>query len=223
MKVSYVCVTNRPRFSAAVRAQYDAQEWPDRELVVVDGSEGGVDIDADTTISARGVNVGAMRNVGIEAATGDAVFWLDDDDWRHPRIVSVLAGEMEKTGAPMVGMVSTFWIDLSGGMNRRGRRPWPIFAASLYRNSPPMPKFRTEPPYKTDSFWLLQAFKHYGGRERVSLVDWSRLYVIVTHGENVHNPSLRDEPGPWTERDPAFLPGDPRGLAAHMDRLRGVA
>lgn len=47
--------------------------------------------------------VSGARNAGLDAATGDYVFFLDSDDVIHPRLIEALIRGMEATGAKLGG------------------------------------------------------------------------------------------------------------------------
>ncbi|HUV39124.1 MAG TPA: glycosyltransferase, partial [Planctomycetota bacterium] len=162
---------------------------------------------------------GAMRNLGFERAHGDWIFWLDDDDWRHPALVRWLVDCAVRADAPMASMHECFWIDLNGQMAFYDCMEWPIFAASIYRNDPPMPTFRPKVCRKSDSYWLLRILHDKKWDPSVTGPHPTR-YVVVSHGRNVHNPEMRGRIVADTELDPRFLRDSPLGLHAHMERLR---
>ena len=101
-KISIVVPTrNRSALLRSTLRSIGAQTWPDREVIVVD--EASAD---DTAVLlaaefpelkvvrhdvARGSS--AARNAGIAAATGDWLFFLDDDDLIHPRHLEELLRE----------------------------------------------------------------------------------------------------------------------------------
>src|SRR5262249_28960974 len=69
---------------------FAAQDYPDRELILVDD---GADPVADLAEGVPGVryvrvrgtrSIGAKRNLGFGAATGEIVAHWDDDDWYGP-------------------------------------------------------------------------------------------------------------------------------------------
>lgn len=92
---------NPRRLSLARKAvnNFIRQHYTPYELVVVNGTDTPVltnqDMDAATFRDAgcsvlevrapEGLNAAAMRNRGIEAAHGDWIFPIDDDDWCHPQ------------------------------------------------------------------------------------------------------------------------------------------
>lgn len=44
-----------------------------------------------------------MRNVGLTAATGDTVVFIDSDDYVHPKMLELLIGTMDRLNADIVG------------------------------------------------------------------------------------------------------------------------
>jgi len=220
-----ICVTNRPHFAELVAIQYEAQTYPNKELVVIDSSERGRILQdvADVYVrEAPGSEIGHVRNVGLEAARGDWIMWFDDDDWRHPSMTSMLMRAADNMGEGMAGMRSFYWLDVDGRMEKRACANWPVFGAAVYRNDRPMWPFRTETERKckTDSFWLIRMREHFGGFG--VLVDCPEWYVWVNHGTNVFNRSFNTQSRKPNEHDPRFREGKPNSLSAHMDLLRGA-
>jgi len=222
-RLTMVCVTNRPHFAEVVAAQFDAQTWPNKELVIIDSSEdGGILKDtASTYVRAEpGSPVGAVRNIGLEHAGNGWLMWFDDDDWRHPELAERLLAYAESCDAPMAGLRSFFWITLDGRMQRMSCPRWPVFAAAVYQCNGGFPPFRTKPPFKTDSYWLLRVREMYGGEFGLLLND-PAMFVWVCHGSNVFNRDERSASRKPDEFDKRFLPDDDRGLVRHMQRIRG--
>jgi hypothetical protein len=188
--VTFITVTNRPEFADILTDQYLDQDYPEKRWIVVDAtSESGVLKDrADVYIRVcPTATVGSMRNIGLGATDHQGwVFWLDDDDWRSPDLVSSLVRESD--GCDVVGLGSTFWVDTSGELRVRTSENWPVFASAIYRNSPTIPLFRGVPTSKTDSWWLLRMRDC--GRKWKVLKDHPERYAVVCHGRNVHNPTI---------------------------------
>jgi glycosyltransferase involved in cell wall biosynthesis len=95
-----VIVTTRNRASLlpqTLRCVFD-QTWTDREVIVVDeaSSDETLKVLAAEIPDARVVHhpvakgISGARNAGIDAATGDWLFFLDDDDLIHPRHIEEL-------------------------------------------------------------------------------------------------------------------------------------
>ena len=41
--------------------------------------------------TGHGSSVGAKRNLALEVCKGEAITWMDDDDWQHPDKCAILA------------------------------------------------------------------------------------------------------------------------------------
>lgn len=93
-KVSCVMVTaNRRALCQRSLRCFNRQTYPHRELVVVDDGEQNLEpaLAAVPDDQLRYVQLppernhvlGALRNVGLDAATGDFITQWDDDDWYH--------------------------------------------------------------------------------------------------------------------------------------------
>jgi glycosyltransferase involved in cell wall biosynthesis len=113
----------RPFVGRAV-AQFMAQDYPDRELVVIDD---GVDRIADLLPddprirllrSEQRLAVGAKRNLACEAARGDVLMHWDDDDWMAPWRVRYQMSELEARGAQVCGLARLYFYDAGA------RRAW---------------------------------------------------------------------------------------------------
>lgn len=98
--VSCICPTrNRPRFLQNAVRYFLAQDWPNRELLILDDSE-------DLEVSRRAVramsedprircmglstraSIGEKRNILVGEAAGEIICHWDDDDWYGPRRIS---------------------------------------------------------------------------------------------------------------------------------------
>lgn len=90
-----------------------AQELPVHELVLVDDRGGDASMDiavataADAGIDARVVTmprnsgIGAARNAGLRAATGDLIWFCDADDTADPRLLAMLARRLRDDGSDL--------------------------------------------------------------------------------------------------------------------------
>src|SRR5258706_15860002 len=104
LKVSFVCPTfNRPQYlSTAVRC-FLQQEHQNKELIIVDDGTDRLDF-SQYDAHIRHIHLGdrtptgTKRNIGAEAAFGDVVANLDDDDWSHPFRTTDEVRRLLKTG-----------------------------------------------------------------------------------------------------------------------------
>ncbi len=100
-RISCLTVTQAGRFESLQRAagDFQAQTWPERELVIVHDGDlaaherllglarfGNVtDTDVIVHRAAPGLRLGDLRNLAVELATGTYVCQWDDDDRYHPQ------------------------------------------------------------------------------------------------------------------------------------------
>ncbi|MBR5158688.1 MAG: glycosyltransferase [Bacteroidaceae bacterium] len=90
-----------------MRAVRSAQDSRPFEIIVVnDGSPSDPDLSSFTEVRylrrEHGM-LGATRNTGIQAATGDAIAFLDADDYYYPGALKPCLEAMESTGADLLG------------------------------------------------------------------------------------------------------------------------
>lgn len=109
--VSALCATkNRRRFLPEAIRCFQQQDWPDRELIVLDDGEDAVaDLIPDDPriryVRADGpLRMGAKFNALVRLAQGELLHFWDDDDWQAPRALRVLHEGQRCTGAEFVGL-----------------------------------------------------------------------------------------------------------------------
>jgi len=113
-----LCVTeDRPAFIPWLLWNYRKQDHVNRELVIVDSSDTPVPIpDDDPSVRVLRcppqTNVARKRNLAVQAARGALVTWFDDDDWQHPRKLSMLAAELGDDGV-LAGPTTSWFVDLA--------------------------------------------------------------------------------------------------------------
>jgi len=89
-----------------------SQSIKDLEIIVVDDGSTDSSPEVIQTYAARdprivtvrqaNAGLGATRNAGLRAATGDYVAFLDSDDWVEPDCYEVLHAQAEATGADLI-------------------------------------------------------------------------------------------------------------------------
>lgn len=188
--VSCLMVT-RDRFELA-RFSVDCfrrQSWPNRELVVLDGSiddrlRDWIDGLADPSIrwiSTRGSTeaLGALRNRSIAEARGDVLCIWDDDDLHHPVRVEVALAAMTAAHVPVSCLAhEMLWMIADHRVGVLARRPWPqegtlIAMKSAGLRYPSMARAEDTPAI------LDLLLRHQG-----VLINAPELYVYAIHGGN---------------------------------------
>lgn len=126
---------DRLRFVPQAIRYFQRQDYPSRELVVLDdGRErvGGL-IPPDPRIRyvalERPLVLGAKRNRACELARGEVIVHWDDDDWTAPHRLSYQVAELERHGADVCGLSQQLYLDpahRAAWLYRypSGRRPW---------------------------------------------------------------------------------------------------
>ena len=126
---------DRRRFVAQSIACFLRQDYPERELIVLDDGRDRVAdlIPPDPRIRYVALDeklvLGDKRNRACELARGEILVHWDDDDWHAPSRLSYQVGELERHGAAICGTGKILYFEPS---TRRSwlyeyptsRRPW---------------------------------------------------------------------------------------------------
>ncbi|MHC4718055.1 MAG: glycosyltransferase family 2 protein [Planctomycetota bacterium] len=101
MKITAVCVTyKRPYSLARLIGCFEAQDYPDRELVILDDAGQYDDQEGPgwrlRSMPQRYATLGAKRNAALAMTHGDAVAVWDDDDCYLPWALSACAAALER-------------------------------------------------------------------------------------------------------------------------------
>jgi len=114
------CITptfNRGRFLAQAIRYFTRQDYPNRELIVIDD---GTEADAGAAVECASIrhikldsrkSLGEKRNIGCAAARGKIVMHWDDDDWQASWRVSYQVNELLRSGAEVCGLDSLLYFD----------------------------------------------------------------------------------------------------------------
>jgi len=139
---------DRRRFVPLAVRCFLAQDWPNRELVVLDD---GVEPVADLLPShpdirylrlPPGNSLGAKRNLCAEAAGGEFLMHWDDDDWMAPHRIRSQVEDLLAQDAEIGGADRLVFLDLADGRPWEYRyaggakRPWWLAARSSIAAAP---------------------------------------------------------------------------------------
>lgn len=189
----------RPFVGRAIR-YFLEQDYPNRELVVVDdGADSVADlIPADPRIRyvqlSERRTIGAKRNLACEQAQGELVVHWDDDDWSAPRRLRYQVEMFQAQDVDVSGLSALFFCDPATGRAWRyeypeGRRPWVHDPTFCYRRS-----FWEGAPFPDTSFGIDTSYLWQGSAKRVGALPDSSFYVALVHPGNTSRKNVHD---PW--------------------------
>jgi glycosyltransferase involved in cell wall biosynthesis len=108
---------NRREFIPSALKAFEAQSYPNRELIVVDNGESVADLIPDrhgyfyTHTGVDKLTTGAMRNKACELATGEIVAHWDDDDYSHPDRLKEQYKLLQSMCVSVVGYNEMYFLD----------------------------------------------------------------------------------------------------------------
>ena len=170
--ISALCVTeDRPEFIPWLLWNHAKQDHPRRELIIVDSSREPLTDSESGEVKvircAPGTTVARKRNLALRAARGNLVTWFDDDDWQHPRKLSILAAALSG-GAALAGSRTGWFLDL-----RRDRvRPYTSTQHLIFNSIGVQAAAAVAVPFDeamvraSDTAWLTGLRAHRGRRGR---------------------------------------------------------
>jgi glycosyltransferase involved in cell wall biosynthesis len=197
---------DRPGFLPAAIAGFLAQRHDAAELIVVDDGVAPVGHLVPDDPRVRYIRLdkrlvlGAKRNLAVEAAQGDVVVHLDDDDWSRPDRLQVQFDALSRGDAEICGLATTLWWD----PRRRAawrltppplRRPWVAGNTLAYLRD----AWRWC-PFPAQALGEDTAFVWADPRRRVRPLDDERLVVGTIHPGNTSRKHTRTSA--WTRLDP---------------------
>jgi glycosyltransferase involved in cell wall biosynthesis len=177
---------DRRRFVPAAIRYFQRQDYPHRELLVVDDGADPVQdlIPADPRIRylriEPGLTLGAKRNLACSEARGTLIAHWDDDDWSAPWRLSRQVATLTETGAAICGLDRLYFVDPDENRawmySYRGQKRWVAGGTLCYRRE----------------WWHSHPFEPVGSGEdtrfvwkapsgRVSVMDSADMYVARIH------------------------------------------
>jgi O-antigen biosynthesis protein len=112
---------NRPEFALQSLQYFERQDYPERELVVVD--DGAADLASRFAADRRvrylrvplGLAVEQKREYGSQQARGEVLAFWDDSDWHGAERLSYQAGPILRGDAEASALATTEFMDLDTG------------------------------------------------------------------------------------------------------------
>ena len=119
--------SDRPGFVLLALKYFLRQDYPKRELVIVDDGQSSVEHLVGKAKNIRyirvapGLSLGHKRNLACEEATGKIICHWDDDDWYSPARLSYQVRELNENTAQVCGLSELMFFDT------RSKRAWRYF------------------------------------------------------------------------------------------------
>jgi O-antigen biosynthesis protein len=188
---------NRRLFVPQAIHYFLRQDYPDRELIVVDD---GTDAVADLIPSASPIRymrleskhtVGAKRNMACQEARGEIIVHWDDDDWMAHWRLSYQVASLLKQRADICGLDKVLYYDPRSGqawqfIYRPGDRPWVAGNTLCY----------------TRAFWLRNPFHDVNVGEDSRFL-WSNIPKSIVTLQDVTFYVALIHPGNTSPKQPA--------------------
>ena len=214
---------NRRAFLPLALAAFAQQDYPNRELIIIDDGPDPVGDLAEGLPGVRYVrcptrlSVGAKRNLACRHAQGSIIAHWDDDDWYAPRRLRYQAAPLLAGTADLSGLENAFVLELPGGTfwttgPQLHQRMFvgDVHGGTLMYNRSVLDSGCRYPEINLaeDAALLRQAL---GRGKRLTRLANAGVFVYVRHGQNAWSftPGRFLDPTGWTHTDPPpTLPSD---------------
>ena len=182
---------NRRRFVPRAIDYFLRQDYPNRELVILDdGTDSIEDLVPDHPSIRyirldRRATVGAKRNLACEHSQGEIIAHWDDDDWQAPHRLSYQVEALVRTGADVCGVSTLLFYDLQSGRAWRytyppGGRAWLSGNTLCYRRSLWERNRFSDRNVGEDALFVWS-----GAAKRIETLPDHTFHVGIIHGGNV--------------------------------------
>lgn len=214
---------NRRRFVPLAIQNFLQQDYPNRELVILDdGQDSVADLSpADPRVkyirTAQRQTVGAKRNQCVRSSQGDLIMHWDDDDWAAPHRIRYQVAEMVREGTQVCGLRQMLFHELASGRTwlysyPPNLRTWVAGGSMLYTRN-----FWQRSPFPDVQVGEDSRFLWKQTRERLTVLGDYHFYVAMIHPENT-SPKVCGDPY-WmaSSEDARAIMGDALDLY-HVER-----
>lgn len=189
---------NRRRFVGQSIWYFLRQDYPNKELVIIDDGMDAVDdlVPKDERVCYLRIEdrqtLGEKRNLGCQISRGELIAHWDDDDWMAPHRLSVQVAEIQSSKADVCGSNELLHYHLDRGeawlyRYPDGERPWLAGCTLLYRRSvwaqTPFPEINCGED--TAFLWNLEP-------KQIHAIQDRSLYIAMIHSHNTGVKNLTD-------------------------------
>jgi glycosyltransferase involved in cell wall biosynthesis len=184
---------NRREFIPRAIKCYLAQDWPEKELIVIDTGKDQVSDLFEGVPGAKyffhteerpahlpSVPIGTKRNMACERASGEVIIHWDDDDWSAPGRITDQVSRLIESGKDISGYHSMlFWDQVVQRASKYiGHGKYSLGSALCYRR-----KFWEGHKFNNTSFGEDNDFVSRAS-DRIVSVDAGQMMVALTHASN---------------------------------------
>jgi O-antigen biosynthesis protein len=180
---------NRRAFVGHAIKQFLTQDYPRRELIVVDDGEDCIadlvprhDLVRYLRLDRR-IPIGAKRNIACELAQGEVIAHWDDDDWMAPAWLGSQVKTLVSEGADICGLDKVLFYALGTRRGWRyiydGRQPWVCGGTLCYTKA-----YWARAPFSRIDVGEDNAFVWSPEPKRMAINAHDELYVATIHRGN---------------------------------------
>ncbi len=192
---------NRRRWVPQSIRYFLRQDYPNRELVIVDDGDDAVEdlIPADPRIRYKRLGgrrtLGAKQNLCVEESRGDLLLHWDDDDWFAAHRISAQVDALLRADAELCGLPRMLFHDLPSGRTwlyefAPGR--WLAGGSLLYTR-----ELWSRSPFPDVQVGADTLFVWSQPLERAAALADHEIYVAMIHGSNTSPKIGRETWTPW--------------------------
>ncbi|MGZ4840760.1 MAG: glycosyltransferase [Candidatus Angelobacter sp.] len=211
---------DRRRFVPLAIQNFLQQDYPNRELVILDDGHDSIAdlVPADTRVryirTTQRQTVGAKRNQCVKASQGNLIMHWDDDDWVAPHRIRYQVEALLREGAEVCGLRQMLFHDLGTSKTwlytyPPNQRAWLLGGSLLYTRN-----FWQRSPFPGVQVGEDARFLWNQNNWKVAVLPDYRFYVAMIHPANT-SPKLCSDPY-W-----ARWPEDPRSIMGELLDLYG--
>jgi glycosyltransferase involved in cell wall biosynthesis len=205
---------NRRRFLRTAIRCFLEQDWPEKELVVIDDGTDKVEdvfrdvpncryfyhLEAGLPAHRPHATIGTKRNLACEFSHGEVIVHWDDDDWSAPGRITDQVTRLLESGKAVSGYHSMLFWDERGTASKVLRAgEYSVGSALCYRRD-----FWEKKRFLNTSQGEDNSFVD-GARSNIISVDAGQFMVARTHGSNTDARSGVGS-GCWPKVDTSAIP-----------------
>jgi glycosyltransferase involved in cell wall biosynthesis len=182
-----------------------AQDYPARELVILDDGADPIDDLIPSHPSVRYIyqpsfrSLGVKRNAACEAARGEIILHWDDDDWYAPHRIRAQINALCSSGAQVCGLDRVLFYDPRKPaaweyVYPAGGAPW-VYGATLCHRR----EYWREHVFPDTTVGEENNFCGAAGHNRLCVIPDNLFFVGLVHAANTSPKQVRDprwQPGP---------------------------